>query len=241
MAGWCRRGFWSLVSVLGGCSVADDPHGGAERGICTTCTPRVGGETSDFGGGSECLQEPRAVTDALAEEFGVSEVVAAYSQRFENTFLWTTQGAPAFVGKQATRIRGTVQFETPDYFEATAACAERVEVPAVVEFEVLDGSLSAAVRGRLTIRRGDSTGSLEARSDLSLATGTLDLEIDAGRPHAGELVARFTSSSTGLVGTVWPDLRYFESGEDAAAYANGSRSSAGEPGTDLVGFFPAER
>jgi hypothetical protein len=176
----------------------------------------------------------------LAEEFRVRESLAAYSDRFESTFLWTKQGAPAFAGRRATRIRGAVQFQTPDYFDATTACADRVEVPAVVEFEVLDGSLSAAVRGRVTIRRGEPAGGLEARSDLALATGTLDLEIDVERTHAGDLVAHFTPSSNGLVGTVVPDLRYFESERDAAEYVNGAQSSAGEPGTEFVGILPAE-
>jgi hypothetical protein len=208
--------------------------------VCPDCVPKVGGETSDFGGGSICSAEKSALTEELAGLFRVDEIAASHEGRFEQSLRWLEGEPGAELERSTTTLRGVIELGEAVYVAShRPECADRVEVPAALTLTTTDGALEAATAGSLRIDVNAPGGDLFTSADLSTAFGTVELALDAERLHAGRIYVRARREPDGLGGEIELEIRYFEDRESAEEYARGGQS-LGAPGSRVRGVFRGE-
>lgn len=206
------------VALLGACGSDVAPDEGV---LCPSCVPLSGGETSDFGGGSECAFEERAIPDERELQDELAATLAAYAGDFERPLRWSSPEA------EATTLRGSVALGDGSYFVGDPVeCGDFVQVGSSVVLETADGALRATSEGTLTLRRMDGGSYLEATSDLSMVRGTLDLHVDGAEPHVGRLSTTIVANADGLSGTATLEVSYFADRESAEAFARGEQAAS---------------
>jgi hypothetical protein len=205
-----------LMVLLVGCDSELAPGG-----LCPTCVPQTGGETSDFGGGSECEFEEQAIPDEPELEAELETTLAAYAGPFERTLHWRATEAAAAITAEETTIRGHIAFGDGTYF--AGECGDFVQFRTTIELEIADGSVQATSAGALTFRRADGASDIETVSDLRTARGNLDLHIDGSEPHVGRLSTVISANADGLSGSVTLEVSYFADRESAEAFARGKQ------------------
>lgn len=192
---------------------ASEPdHGATEPPVlCPSCRSDAGGQTSDFGSSAPLCDMPNLPLDAdLSAHFRVDELRAAVTRTFSEALTWGAIEADD-VGR-GNAIWGTFEDEHVDWVETWSdtvidgeitlgdftysPCGRGVVAPAEVSFATRDGKLAATAHGRLWLgesRLGWPEGGsplfvLYARADLSAAHGTLDLQADASKIQAADLL-----------------------------------------------------
>lgn len=224
------------AGLLGGCDSELAPGRGDL--LCPGCVPRSGGETTDFGGGSECHFEEQAIPDDRELRAQLQTTLAAYAGDFVRTLRWSASDWA--IEPEETTVRGNVEFGGGSYFVGDQVeCGDFIQVPASIELETADGGLKATSEGTLTLRPADGTSAITGVTDLSKARGTLDLRIDSSEPHVGRLSTVIGDSADGLRGTVAIEVSYFADPDSAEAYARGDQVESISEFT-VVGGFPAE-
>lgn len=227
-----------LAALLSGCDGGLAPDGHDE--LCPTCVPRSGGETSDFGGGSECRFEEYAIPDQPELQAELETTLAAYAGPFQRTLRWSAPDATTPITADETTIRGNIEFGAGTYFVGDPVeCGDFVQVKASTELETADGGVEATSQGALTLQRTDGTSQVAAASDLSTVRGKLDLRIESSEPHVGRLTTVITANGGGLEGTVTIEVSYFPDRESAEAYARGERVASTSE-FQVIGTFSAE-
>jgi hypothetical protein len=207
-----------LMVLLVGCDSELAPGG-----LCPTCVPQTGGETSDFGGGSECQLEERALTPDSELRPELDTTLAAYAGRFERTLRWSAPDATRPFTPDGTTIRGNVEVEDGAYFANDSVDCGEVQLRTRVTLETADGGLQATSEGALRFRPADGTSYITAASDLSEARGNLDLRLDSAEPHVGRLLTSIVANADGLSGAVTIEVSYFADRDSAEAYARGEK------------------
>ena len=235
-----KRGFAVSLGIgLLACSSAQSSGSG---GLCPTCAPLVGGESSDFGGGqANCQEQERALSQAEQDEFRVAELVAAAAEPLTTSLRWnvhdplradTTLTAITTLGSPTFRAIGV---------EASDACQDRVLIPATVDVSTADDGFATSLRGAVELRRGDLIWHLRAAVNLASGEGNLALQVDSTRRHAGELALDVRGFPEGRRGSFGAELRYLALGSTW----NGPIGEAGTPGVEQVELdlarFPADQ
>lgn len=206
------------VALLGACSNELAPDEGV---LCPSCVPLSGGETSDFGGGDQCVFEEQAIPDERELQDELATTLAAYAGDFERPLRWSGPEA------EPTTLRGNMAFGDGRYFVgASVECGDFVQVRSSIVLETADGALQATSEGALTLRRVDGGSYFEATSDLRAARGTLDLHLDGAEPHVGRLSTTITATASGPSGTVTLEVSYFADRESAETFARGGQAAS---------------
>lgn len=215
------------VALVGACGTEPAPDEGV---LCPGCVPLSGGETSDFGGGSECAFEEGAIPDEPELQDELEATLAAYAGGFEQTLRWSSPDA-------TTTLHGDITFGDGRYFAGDPIeCGNFIQVSSTLVLETADSAVQATSEGALTLRRMDGSSFLEATADLSTVRGTLDLHIDSEQPHVGRLLAEAFSDEDGLSGTVSLEVSYFADRDSAEAFARGEQAPSTSE-SRVVGTF----
>jgi hypothetical protein len=181
-----------------------------DRLVCPTCAPRAGGETSDFGDGSDyfpgadgafgppdpCAESREAsrIDAEAARALGFGAALDALETTFELSFRWSPNndlesrggGGLATGYTPETRLSGATHVDALQHLTSTLeGCEDRVVASVATSLDSADGALSIAGQLRAEVAtRGVPYAS--GRLDLSGARGTLELDPpSSGTPTVG--------------------------------------------------------
>jgi hypothetical protein len=214
--------------------------GTSENGgrLCPHCEPRVGGETSDFGGGrANCKESVGQWDEAIAAEFGLDAVLDEASIPFEVPLRW--EGGE-HEGK--SQLSGQVTLGIPIYYvsgvgDDEPSCFDKVLVPATVELATADGGIEATLEGQIELQRGAFSWELRAAADLAVVAGNRDLETDKTRPQEGELRIVMRGFEGERRGYLQPVVAYLDEEGGSAVALGGWDAFAISP---WHGLFPTD-
>ncbi|OQX67805.1 MAG: hypothetical protein B6A08_13610 [Sorangiineae bacterium NIC37A_2] len=229
--GWC---FLALFA----CS-REGGSGSPLGKLCPSCKGQVvGGESSDFGGGQEnCLEEEQALTEEIAEEFEVDELMAMVSGQLETAFGWSDD---SYSSRADTTLSATFTLGTPSLVTVgNEDCRDHVRVPVTIQATTADGGFEATFEGKLEVGRGGETPTLYAQADLASVVGNLPLDVDTSRRHKGYLQwgeLGLPEARSGGVGALIAYLPPEYEGLGGAA-GPGDAIPVGVPGVEYVDFF----
>ena len=236
-----KRGF-AVYLAVGCCVLACSSSKSASGGLCPTCKPQLGGESSDFGGGQEnCLEQAQPLSDAVRAELQVADVVASATSPFTTSLRWAV---PDTV-RGDTTLTATTTLDAATYrvigVEASEGCRDRVLIPATVNVATADGGLKAILHGAVELRRGDLIWHLRAHADLASTNGNLPLELDETRAHRGQLSLALSGFPDTRRGSFNADLSYFPAGVSEVGTMGDSTQTPGLEQVRLeLGRFPAD-
>jgi hypothetical protein len=181
---------------------AGEPRPGVEhtdRVVCPACAPHAGGETSDFGDGSdyfpggdgsvaeptpcELSQQASAIDVEAARALGFGAALEAVETTFDLPFEWSPSdagtlggGGPAKGFTPETRLRGTTQVSALERRASTLeGCKDVIVATLATQIETADGALAVAGNLRAALSVGDAPHA-SGMLDLSQAHGTLELD-----------------------------------------------------------------
>jgi hypothetical protein len=170
-----------------------------DRRVCPACAPRAGGETSDFGDGSdyfpggagdrappspcELSRQASAIDLEAARALGFGAALDAVETTFDLPFEWSPRlgsvlggGGPATGFTPETRLRGTTHVVAPQLLSSTLeGCEDLIVATLATELETADGALAIAgeLHATLSVSGVPTAGGM---LDLSRARGTLELD-----------------------------------------------------------------
>jgi hypothetical protein len=184
---------------------------------------------------------PAPVTEAVAQEFDLAQIVEVARGTFESELRWDLGPNPPAAApppggyRSKSKVQGSLALGDPVYYnQAPGAvvqygCWRMIRIPAVVNVSTADGAIAAETQGALTIVAGDFPGrwTLETFADLATVSGSLDLRLPPSAPERGYLhVAMIPcASSQGSRGVIAPNVWIFASVADALAY---------DPSSDVI-------
>ena len=191
----------------------------ARRLVCPRCVRYTGGETSDFGDGSDVLPlpgdgvyaapTPCQLSERLldidveaARALGFGPALDRLETSFDVDFGWQArevrEGSPAAGYAAKTRVSGTLGGVTAlrHLSPTLEGCKDSLLVRVGAEFIAADGSLTVAGRLTASIARDSLYSTVSGYIDLSQAQGTLEIN----PPDYDELVAFIVPSMT-----LWAD------------------------------------
>jgi hypothetical protein len=190
---WLSRG--GAVITLAACGGSGEART-SESLICPQCVEHAGGETSDFGDGSEQLpgglgdrpgptpcelsDQPAAIDVEAARALGFGAALELVDRSFDVPLSWTARqpdaGGPAAGYASETRLLGTTGIASLVHHVPTlAGCEDWLTGRVTTTLETADGALS--IGGSLSTRLDRSASFAELRGllDLSQAHGTLEI------------------------------------------------------------------
>jgi len=184
------------LAVSSGCQ--DASHGSVDRSaspLCAECTPRAGGETSDFGAACfvDCGKRHPDRTPTPEEE---SVYMLERVREIERVGLslpiawvnWDDTEPPSRTPPSTLNAR--LEILQPPQIAGSDKCETTLYFPIRVTLETSDGALKASLTGSM-YSRGDLLWHGEARVDLPVAFGPIvDYEVRVWQQGAcGEKVA----------------------------------------------------
>lgn len=182
-----------LLAGLSACQSSSEslPTGGANSLLCPECSPRAGGETSDFGNtsvsGCKLIEPGRALTDEEVRTYDVERARALLRDGVTARLGWLSNRRG--VTSRTPESEVTLRFRaTSEPLVAEETCSGSMNSWAKIEAEVdvatSDGSLRATLRGGLG-RGEDGYWYGGFGADLASATGSVDLALDAAWSQFG--------------------------------------------------------
>jgi hypothetical protein len=192
-----------ILSLACGGDRAENPVGTpgsgvvhTDRLVCPACAPHAGGESSDFGDGSDyfpggageplgpCqLSQGSAIDVEAARALGFGAALDALETSFDLPFKWSPSqswqlrgGGPAKGFTPETHLLGTTHVIALEQLPSTLeSCAGLIVATLATQLETADGALSIAGKLRATLTLS-GVPEADGMLDLSQARGTLELD-----------------------------------------------------------------
>ena len=201
MGNWSWVGWIGVSAVVLACSGSNDGgqnENSGERVVCPQCQRASGGETSDFGDGSEYLfmgdavyPEPTpcelstqaiAIDEAAARTEGFGRSLDQLTRSFTLPFQWSPHevswGGPAAGYTPSTQISGVTEVARIEHLvPSLEGCEDSLRLQVAMALQTEDGALSIAGELQTTVGRSIELAAVYGLLDLSEARGTLEISL----------------------------------------------------------------
>ncbi len=227
-----RRALWlgAALTACGSTSTGEADSASSEDPAATSLCPAcvAGGETTDFSGDRVCgvaHMESIEQDGALAGEYGADSVLSRLAQPLRSSVGWRRGAGGSRVTGYERETEVEIRVEVLGLSHAELRhedtgdpCGDFLQLDARIHIETTDGALKNTFARPLSVQRGSDTASatwlgIEGSSppvDLRQFTGTLDLKLDAERPHSGSVGLSLSVGPDRLSGELYVFTRYLD-------------------------------
>jgi hypothetical protein len=218
---WIR--LLAALALAGLSSCQSNSHGGPIEGddglLCAECSPRAGGETSDFGQASsvDCgvIAEQRAPTDEEQRSYELARIRSLLRDGLTAPLGWLSERSNVTSRTPESLVTLRFRASSEPLVRETRKCGNSMRIDAEVDVTTSDGSLRTTLTGGLL--RFNDGGDWEGRfaADLTNVTGSVDLalrkawsEVEGLGPREGELFLSLMFREASILGKIMASVGY---------------------------------